>query len=315
MALVKYDTIGNKQMIYTLTAYTDNSFNGIQKPFNAGTCRMEVSANILCVYFARQMFKSNDGLNHQASFGFVVDKDSFIRLDAGQVTNNKATPVNKVPLRMQMPYVSHSFNQFILPTENGFIFADHGDAFPRCFTFAEFRNGENTKRLHAFQFPGRTGENATYAEMGGLAKTSKGYIFAGTYRKDINTVRNVFTLTFDVKLTKCSNPVYITSYTKEDGHAGHPKIVEIANGHYLILWEKFRFSTQSANLIVQDPTGYQSTYMTTIDENGKTLSEIRELKGVRLNMNDVLRYNPQNGKVYWAINNNNKSITVYALEI
>jgi len=109
--------------------------------------------------------------------------------------------------------------------------------------------------------------------------------------------------------------VYITSYTKEDGHAGHPKIVELDNGRYLILWEKFRFSTQNANLVGQDPTGYQSTYRLTIDESGKALSEVQELKGVRLNMNDVLRYNPQNGKVYWAINNTGKSITVYALEV
>jgi hypothetical protein len=35
---------------------------------------------------------------------------------------------------------------------------------------------------------------------------------------------------------------------------------------------------------------------------------------VRLNMNDVLRYNKQNGKVYWAINDSG-SITVYALDV
>jgi len=315
MALVKYDTTGNKQKVYTLTAYAENSFNGIQKPFKGGTCRIEISTNMLCVYFARQMFKSNDGLNHQASYGFVVDKDSFIRLDAGQVTNSKATPVNRVPIRMQMPYISHSFNQFILPIKDGFIFADHGDAFPRCFNFTRFKNGEDTKRLQAFQFAGQTGQNATYAEMGGLAETSKGYIFIGTYGKDINSSRNVFILTFDINFTRCSNPLYITSYTKDDGHAGHPKIINLENGRYLVLWEKFKFSTQEANLIGQEPTGYQTTYMITIDENGKTLSEVQELKGVRLNMNDVFRYSPKDEKVYWAINNSNRSITLYALDI
>jgi hypothetical protein len=315
MALVKYDSMGNKKNIYTLIAYADNSYNGIQNPFKAGTCRMETTGNMLCVYFARQMFKSNDGMNHQASYGFVVNKDSFARLDSGQVTNSKATPVNRVPSRMQMPYVSHSFNQYILPIENGFIFADHGDAFPRCFNFAEFKNGENTKNLQAFKFAGQTGQNATYAEMGGLAKTSKGYIFAGAYGRDVNTSRNVFILTFDIKLSKCNNPLYITSYTKDDGHAGHPKIIALDNGRYLILWEKFKFSIQEANIVGQEPTGYQTTYMITIDENGKILSGIQELKGVRLNMNDVFRYNPKNGKVYWAINNSNRSITLYALDV
>ncbi|MDR2601149.1 MAG: hypothetical protein LBC53_01660 [Spirochaetaceae bacterium] len=71
--------------------------------------------------------------------------------------------------------------------------------------------------------------------MGGLAKTSKGCIFAGTYGKDINNSRNVFILTFDDNLAKCGKPVYITSYTKKDGHAGHSKIVELDKGRYVII--------------------------------------------------------------------------------
>jgi len=304
--MVKYDKNGTKVKLFKLRAKSNGrvDMDGIKIPFVGGTCRLELSGSMLAVYFAREMFSG-----HQASFGFVLDKDTFTRIDIGAVTN----PNNGKSL--EMPYVSHSFNQFILPVEGGFVFADHGDAYPRCFSFSHFQKDGGLIRLQAFTFPGQVGQNATYAEMGGLAKTSKGYIFTGAYGKDINTVRNVFVLTFDANLSKCSNPVYITSYTEEDGHTGHPKIIELDNGHYLILWEKFRFSTQSANLIGQDPTGYQSTYMLTIDENGKALSEVQELKGVRLNMNDALRYNSQNGKVYWAINDNSKSITVYALEV
>jgi len=306
MAMVKYDKNGDKTKLFKLKAKSNGrvDMDGIKIPFKAGTCRLELSGSMLAVYFAREMFSG-----HQASFGFVLDKDTFTRIDIGAVTN----PSNGKSL--EMPYVSHSFNQFILPVEGGFVFADHGDAYPRCFSFSHFQKNGGLVRLQAFNFPGTIGQNVTYAEMGGLAKTSKGYIFAGAYGKDINTARNVFILTFDANFTRCGNPVYLTSYTKEDGHAGHPKIVGLDNGRYLILWEEFRFSTQAANLVGQDPTGYQTTYMTTIDENGKALSEIQELKGIRLNMNDVFRYNPKNGKVYWAINNNSKSITVYALYV
>jgi hypothetical protein len=306
MAMVKCDRNGTKTKLFKLKAKSNGrvDMDGIKIPFDAGTCRLELSGSMLAVYFAREMFSG-----HQASFGFVLDKDTFMRIDIGAVTN----PSNGKSL--EMPYVSHSFNQFILPVEGGFIFADHGDAYPRCFSFSHFQNDGGLIRLQAFKFPGQVGQNATYAEMGGLARTAKGYIFTGAYGKDINTARNVFILTFDTNLAKCSNPVYITSYTKEDGHAGHPKIVELDNGRYLILWEKFRFSTQAANLIGQDTTGYQSTYMLIIDETGKILSEVQELKDIRLNMNDVLRYDSKNGKVYWAINDSSKSITVYALEI
>jgi len=310
MAVAKYDTSGKKTKSYTLKAYADYSFLGIKEPFEGGTCRLELSGPMLAVYFAREMFKANDGLNHQASYGFVLDKDTFERLDKESKWGYNATSAGN----MTMPYVSHSFNQFILPVDGGFIFADHGDASPRSFTFAAFKDGEDTKRVQSFKFPGKTGENATYAEMGGLAKTSKGYIFAGAYGKDINNARNVFTLSIDSALKKCGAPVYLTAYTKDTSHAGHPKIAALDSGRYIVLWEKFRFSTQHANLIGQDPTGYQSTFMVTIDESGKAVSEVQELKGVRLNMNDTLRYNPKNGKVYWAINNNGRSITVYALD-
>ncbi|GHV62375.1 hypothetical protein AGMMS49587_09040 [Spirochaetia bacterium] len=305
MAMVKCDKNGTKIKSFKLKAKSNGriDMDGIKIPFDAGTCRLELSESMLAVYFAREMFSG-----HQASYGFVLDKDTFERIDIGAVTN----PGNGKAL--QMPYVSHSFNQFILPIEGGFIFADHGDAYPRSFAFSHFQSDGGLIRLQAFKFSGQVGQNATYAEMGGLAKKSKGYIFAGIYGKDINAARNVLILTFDANLAKSSAPIYVTKYTKENGHAGHPKIVALDSGRYLLLWETFRFSTQAANLIGQDPTDYLSTHMLIIDENGKAISEIQELKGIRLNMNDVLRYNPQNGKVYWAINNSNKSITIYALD-
>ena len=304
MAVVKYDSNGERINTYRLRAYAPNSFDGIRNPFYGGTCRLELSNSMLAVYFAREMYSG-----HQASYGFVLNKDTFERIDRGASTNAGTMGENT-----QMPYVSHSFNQFILPIDGGFIFADHGDAYPRSFTFAMFIAGNRTKRLHAFRFPGGTGANATYAQMGGLAKTSTGYIFAGTYGKERNNPRNLFVLTFDKNLTACTNPVYLTSYTRNDGHAGHPKIVSLNDGRYLVLWEKFSFSTQAANIITGVPTGYLSTFALVINENGAAVSDVTELEGIRLNMNDTLRYNPHNGKAYWAVNGADNSITVYALD-
>ena len=305
MAMVKYDREGKKIKTFRLRARPPNSFKGVRVPFDAGTCKVELSGSLLAVYFARKMF---DG--HQASYGFILDKDTFERIDRGAALNANMGE------NTQMPYVSHSFNQFILPIDNGFVFADHGDAYPRSFTFAKFLKGSNTKRLHAFKFPGGIGANPTFAEMGGLAKTSTGYIFAGAYGRIQANPRNLFVLTFDENFASCSEPVYLTNYTKENGHSGHPKIVSIGNGQYLLLWEHFSFSTQNANTIVSSPTAYLSTYMLVINEKGEAVSEPKELlKGVRLNMNDTLRYNPQNGKAYWAINDSRNSITVFALSL
>jgi len=306
MAMVKYDRDGKKIKTYRLKAYAPDSFDGIRIPFYAGTCRLELSGSMLTVYFAREMFGGQ-----QASYGFVLDKDTFERIDRGQVRNDKILlSGNNI-----FPYISHSFNQFILPISGGFLFADHGDGYPRSFTFSKFIRGSETKHAHAFTFPGSTGANVTHAEMGGLAKTSSGYIFAGVFGGNELNSRNLFVLTFDENLTWCSALIYLTKYTKDNGHAGHPKIVSIGNGQYVLLWEFFSYSIQGANLPAISQTGYLSTFALVINENGEAVSGIQDLNEIRLNMNDTLRYNSHNGKVYWAINDSSTSFTLYALEV
>ena len=306
MAVVKYSREGEKINSYKLKAQAENSFGGIRVPFDAGTCRIELSGFLLAVYFSREMFNG-----HQASYGFILDKNSFIRIDKGASTHPDIVGDT------QMPYSSHSFNQFILPVEDGFLFADHGDSYPRCFAFAKLiyktNTRNNTIRLNSFMFSGGIGVYPTYAQMGGLAKTSSGYIFAGTYGGDRNSARNLFVLTFDENLRSCSDPLYLTNYTIDDGHAGHPKIVALENGRCLVLWEQFGFTTQSAVVDADSPTEYLCTFALVINERGEAVSEVSRLEGVRLNMNDTLRYNPSNGKVYWAINDTKESITVYAM--
>jgi len=302
--MVKCNSEGKKVRTYKLKAQAPNSDEGIKIPYSLGSCRLELSGSMLAVYFAREMFNGQ-----QASYGFVLDKNTFERLDEGAALN-----AQRIGGNMQIPYVCHSFNQFILPIDDGFIFADHGDAYPRSFTFAKFQKGNNTKRLHAFTFSGENWAVSTYAEMGGLAKTSTGYIFAGVYGKDRNNSRNLFVLTFDEDMNLCSEPIYLTKYTKNDNHAGHPKIARVDNDRYLLLWEAFKFSMQSANVIESSATSYVSTYMMIVNEKGEVVSAPKELQGIRLNMSDTLRYNSHNGKVYWAINNSKTSITIYALK-
>ena len=152
--------------------------------------------------------------------------------------------------------------------------------------------------------------NQTYAQMGGLAKTSSGYIFAGTYEK--NTIvsdpnhsdsRNLFISTFDNDLTFDSEPLWITNYDDIDKNAANPKIVSLG-GHFLLMWE---YMASRVHL---------GTYMQIIDENGNPVSEeIKISKNVRLNINDVLRYNKATGNVHWAVNDGSKEIIVYSLNV
>jgi hypothetical protein len=306
MSLVKYDRSGNRLNTYRLNAYADNSYGGVRDPFHAGSCRMEISDNMLCVYFARQMFMtSDDGLNHQASYGFIVDKNTFQRVDIGQ----RANAGTGGSIRgMVMPYVSHSFNQFILPIDGGFVFVDQGDMYPRGFSFSKFLNGNQTlERKTAFAFKQGSTYQQTFAQLGGLVKTPDGYLFAGTYERnttissDHNDSRNVFVLTLDNELNNISEPIWITNYRdKNNENATSPKITALDTGRYLLLWE------------LLGNNGYRSTYMTIIDKTGRLLTAVKEIPDVRLNINDILRYNRTNGNVYWAVDNHDKNIEVFS---
>jgi len=294
MALAKYNSNGRREAVFYLPAQTSNEkwargYSGVKEPFSTGSCRLEISGDWIAVYFSRQMFKAPDGLNHQASYGFILSKDSLQRIPG-----------------VTMPSAGHSFNQYILPIENGFVMVDQGDVGPRGFYFSRVQNGQATKSITSFAFKqGSTYQN-TFAQLGGLAKTSKGYIFAGTYEKNTsvsdshNDSRNLFVLTFDNNLTACGAPVWITNYNdKENDNAASPKIAEIDKGRYLLMWERM------------SKNRHEATYAVTINENGKLLTPIEQLGSVRLNINDTLRYNKKNKSVYWAVNSANREISIY----
>jgi hypothetical protein len=85
MALIKYDSEGKQKAIFYLLAQTSDEnwvsrYSGIKRPFYYGSCRVEISGDWIAVYFAREMFIAPDGLNHQASYGFILNKNNLSRI-------------------------------------------------------------------------------------------------------------------------------------------------------------------------------------------------------------------------------------------
>ena len=299
MALVKYSPSGNKLKEFWLEAETTgerwaSGYSGVKIPFDAGMCKMEISGDMIAVYFARLMFVAPDGLNHQASYGFVLNLDTFERPTAANT--------------IRMPSAGHSFNQFILPVEGGFVFADHGDSTPRAFSFENVLQGQPyNSRITSFGFDGESGENYTGAEMGGLAKTPNGYIFAGTYDKKNSTAagsRNLFLLVMNEDLTEIGAPVWITDYTDKNAeHAVSPKIVRIDEARYLLVWEVYNPRSWDA----------EKTCMAIVSDKGEVITPAKEIPGVSLNGFDVLRYNPKTQLVHWATGGNG-TVNLYSLD-
>jgi len=283
MALIKYNKQGKKLNTYRLIAGSDGL--GIINPFRSGSCRMEISGNMLCVYFGKA------GGGHQSTFGFIVNKNTI------------------QPMDIKIPYSSHSFNQFILPVDGGFVIVNKGDYHPeRAFTFSLVGNRTILNKW-GFKFPGSindTGYNYVFSQLGGLAKTSGGYIFAGTYEKTASASnlahtdsRNVFVLTFDNELNNFSEPIWITNYNdRVNENAVSPKITALNGGRYLIMWELLGID--------------RAAYMAIVDEMGNTLVPVTKVSDIYLNVSDALRYCEENGNVYWAVNYGTREINIYA---
>lgn len=75
----------------------------------------------------------------------------------------------------------------------------------------------------------------------------------------------------------------------------------MGEGRCLIMWE------------CMTSYSYKTTYMRIINEKGESSGDDTELPDIRLNLNDVLRYNQITGNVHWAVNNGSREIIVYSL--
>ncbi|MBQ7704419.1 MAG: leucine-rich repeat domain-containing protein [Selenomonadaceae bacterium] len=139
------------------------------KPFECSAVRCAENNGTLYIHTGHQMYKSPDGLNHQASMSIVLNEGDMKvkRLDAFVTYDS-------------MAYVSHSFNQFVLVDSNkNIVMLDHGDAYPRAGVLTKFKN--SSTKIELVNFAGQHGDNATGAALGGLAETNANYVTAYTY--------------------------------------------------------------------------------------------------------------------------------------
>ncbi len=135
-------------------------------PFDAATVRCAESNGTLYIHTGHKMYRTPDGLNHQANMSISINEASM-----------KVSDINYAVSNISTGYVSHSFNQFVLvDSKNSVVYFDHGDAYPRAGVL--IRGSQNVEVL---QIAGQHGDNATGAALGGLAETNGNYITAYTY--------------------------------------------------------------------------------------------------------------------------------------
>lgn len=262
-------------------------------PFDAGCVRVSECEKYLLIRTSHEMYRTSDGLNHQANVTIQLDTDSM------KITDSYTTIMN-----VGMGYVSHSFNQFIRVENNSIVAVDHGDAHPRSIVLCKY----NTDLLDGtfadsygcctptnfIEIPGKSGNNYTGASVGGFEISSTDYIVAGSaidyasyvdysWAHQEKEIRNIFVSTID-KTTNEATTKYITSYSDGDSDASTPQLVKTGNDTFMLLWSR-------------DNT----VYYTELDGEGNCVGSIKSIEG---NLSDCVPV-VINGEIKWYVWNNN----------
>lgn len=212
-------------------------------PFDAGSLRMADDGKYLFIRTCHEMYKSDDGYNHQSNVTIELDMEQVKITDSFTGVMNNA-----------YGYVSHSFNQFI-KVEDGHIAAvDHGDAYPRSVALIQYATdasdgtfvpswGTECKVTEVLGFPGNTGDNFTGGTVGGFEISDKAYLIAGNYDRGYDGtnrtgVRDIYVASVpkgDMASEETAQSVsmnWITSGVNMET----PQFVALPNNEYLLLW-------------------------------------------------------------------------------
>ncbi|WEK54176.1 MAG: hypothetical protein P0Y55_16700 [Candidatus Cohnella colombiensis] len=268
--------------------------------------------------------------------GILVNYHSKERYDGHQSDNAIAVRISDMSV-YQLPndtFSGHSFNQSVIYSKaiSGFLFASHGDAYPRGFKINNSSGvyGNNKDLVFHFYLEANanydmTIVNQTFAQLGGIAETSKGIVLVGASAKSISEKaktekQNLFVQIFDPlakdwsastfvggttrsgatsfdindnnnsPLTNVTDygVVWLTNYTDKNVIA--PQIV-IADDRIVILW-------------TEDSEPVTESFYMVLSAGGDVITPATSLGRMKLNSYEMPIYH--NGHVYWAYTHNDK---------
>ena len=206
-------------------------------PFNAGSLRMAENGNSLMIHTSRQRYKTGN-VYHQSQLTIWIDTETM-------------SVVNDVGM-YQVLHVSHSFNQFVLPYEDGFALLDHGDAYPRSVVVHRLIDPGSMSQLELLTIPGSIGANYTGVGVGGFAAT-EGAFTAAVNRADGEAdgqeYRNVVVMSSPADSCDGSDVVVnvLTDYVSSKKCASTPWLVRLSDEVLCLLWEEYQMGEDDVN--------------------------------------------------------------------
>ncbi len=297
----------NKKEVYRITKYNKNwermGAAGLQGanttvPFRAGSCRLAGDGKYLIVRTCHEMYKSSDGLNHQANVTIEVDTETM------QVTDSFTSVMNS-----KYGYVSHSFNQFVAVDNHQIVAVDHGDAYPRSVALLKYPTDVTTGKFqtrscqvtNVLNIPGSTGANDTGVMLNAFQVGQTNYMVAGSsvVQDSNNTGRSTYNV-FVHTVNKSTNAVtehWLTNYAEGEATCSNPQMVKLATNLYLILWTRVENSKTML-------------YYTMINENAEQQGQLYSVQGALSDCVPLL----YQGAVIWYTDDN-KELTFHEIKL
>jgi len=291
--IVKYDKDWNR-----VSSCSINDANTVL-PFEAGSLRMTEAGGYLYIYTCHEMYRSSDGLNHQANVPIMLDEDSMTVYSAFYGVMN-----------IGYGYVSHSFNQFIQTDGTNIYRVDHGDAHLRGVSIVKNAVGNYVggyiSYKNAFPFGGSysVNKNDTGASVGGMELSTDNILIAGNsvdqnaekYRP--SGQRNIFVSITDKGLNS-SKTIWLTDYLENSMVTVRtPQFVKLSDNRFLVMWEE------------QPSGGTTVMKLATIDQNGT----IGAQKTIKARLSDCEPILTSDGKVAWYVTQDRTSTTLYQID-
>lgn len=286
MRVVQYDKSWNR--INSLSIKGANT----RYPFSAGSLRMCESNGTLYIHTCHTMFKTSDGLNHQANMTFAIDTASMTEIDSYYGVMN-----------IGYGYISHSFNQFIKSSGEYVYRADHGDAYERGITITKFKEGDsvtNVEYTNAFPIQGTIGANDTGVSLGGFELSDYGCLTAGNSvdqssaeNYSSSAKRDIFLTLTNENLEK-SNTLWLTEYPDDKSITPTtPKLVKYDTNKFLLMWDEVDNSDDTTLLV-----------MMAIDLDADTISDA---KYSNIALSDCEPIAAKDGYIKWYITDSEKT--------
>jgi len=285
-----------------------------QHPFDAGNCSSAFGNGYLMVNYARTMYNGHQSNN-------VIG-----------VRTSDMSPVNWNSV-WDIPYTSHSFNQSVIWSKNagGFVYADHGDAYGRGFIIT---SSAGKKLIFNFYLEANANYNMwivnrTFAQMGGLAETSRGVALVGASAKSISEAaktekQNLFVQIFNPLASNISSSMFVGGTTRSGATSNNindnnnSPLTPVTD--YGVRWLTDYNDTNviapqvvaaDDQLVILWSTDKDTFYMV-LSASGDIITPATSLAGLPLNSFEPPVYH--NGSVYWAAATNGR-IRVCNIEI